>query len=223
MGLVLPKPGYIETLRELCDRHGALLIFDEVMTGFRISAGGFQGTSDVRPDLTCLGKILGGGLPVAAYGGRQEIMDQVAPIGPVYQAGTLSGNPLAMAAGVATLQALGEPEVYEQLEERSVQLADGIRAAALTAGVPIHQTRVASMGCVFFSDGPVTDFATASKCDTQRYARYFQAMLERDVYLAPSQFECYFVSMAHTAEHVERTVAAAAESFALIAEADGGG
>jgi glutamate-1-semialdehyde 2,1-aminomutase len=150
-------------------------------------------------------------------------MERVSPAGPVYQAGTLSGNPLAMAAGVATLQALGEPGVYEELEERSAQLAEGIKAAAENAGVPIYQTRAGSMGCVFFSDGPVTDFATASKCDLARYARYFHAMLERGVYLAPSQFECYFVSTAHTPEQVERTATAAAESFALIAEGSGGG
>ncbi|HUU82501.1 MAG TPA: glutamate-1-semialdehyde 2,1-aminomutase [Phycisphaerae bacterium] len=223
MGCVPPKEGYLEALRELCDRHDALLIFDEVMTGFRVSPGGAQELFGIRPDLTCLGKILGGGLPVAAYGGRQDIMEKVSPAGPVYQAGTLSGNPLAMAAGVATLQALGEPDLYGQLDERAAQLADGIGAAAEKAGLPIYQTRVGSMGCVFFSEQPVTDFPSASKCDTQRYARYFHAMLERGVYLAPSQFECYFVSTAHTAEQVEQTVSAAAESFAQIMEGNEGG
>ncbi|MCH7813190.1 MAG: glutamate-1-semialdehyde 2,1-aminomutase [Planctomycetes bacterium] len=220
MGLIPPNKGYLEALRETCDAHGALLIFDEVMTGFRVSAGGAQAVNGVRPDLTCLGKILGGGLPVGAYGGRQEIMERVSPVGPVYQAGTLSGNPLAMAAGVATLQALAEPGVYEQLEERSAQLAAGIKEAAAASGVPIYQTRAASMGCVFFSAEPVVDFASASRCDTHRFARYFHAMLDRGVYLAPSQFECFFVSVAHTPEHIERTLAAAGEAFALIAGQD---
>jgi len=220
MGLVPPKKGYIEALRELCDRHGALLILDEVMTGFRVAPGGAQTLYGVHPDLTCLGKILGGGLPVGAYGGRREIMEKVSPLGPVYQAGTLSGNPLAMAAGLATLEALGEPGVYERLEERSAQLAAGIAQAAEKAGVPVHLTRVGSMGCVFFSDAPVADFTTAARCDVKRYARYFHTMLDRGVYLAPSQFECSFVSTAHTPEHVERTVAAAEEAFALIADQD---
>ncbi|MCP4251454.1 MAG: glutamate-1-semialdehyde 2,1-aminomutase [bacterium] len=220
MGMIPPNKGYLEALRELCDAHEALLIFDEVMTGFRVSAGGAQAVNGVRPDLSCLGKILGGGLPVAAYGGRQEIMERVSPVGPVYQAGTLSGNPLAMAAGVATLQALAEPDVYEQLEERSAQLAAGIKEAAAESGIPIYQTRAASMGCVFFSAEPVVDFATASRCDTDRFARYFRAMLDRGVYLAPSQFECFFVSAAHTPEHIERTIAAAGEAFALIAGED---
>ena len=217
MGLVPPRPGYLEALRELCDRHGALLIFDEVMTGFRVSPGGAQEINGLRPDLTCLGKILGGGLPAAAYGGRRDIMDKISPVGPVYQAGTLSGNPLAMAAGIATLQALGEAGVYEQLEERSALLAEGIKDAAAEADLPIYQTRAGSMGCVFFSDRPVTDFATAGKCDTDRYGRYFHAMLDRGVYLAPSQFECFFVSTAHTAEHIEQTIQAARESFTLLA------
>jgi len=217
MGLVPPKEGYLEKLRKLCDAHGALLIFDEVMTGFRVSAGGAQELYGVRPDLTCLGKILGGGLPVAAYGGRREVMAAISPIGSVYQAGTLSGNPLAMAAGVATLQALAEPEVYAELEQRSDDLAAGVAAAAKEAGVPVFQTRVGSMGCVFFSAEPVTDYAGAARCDTRAYAQYFHAMLDRGVYLAPSQFECYFVSVAHTPEHVERTVEAAREAFAVVA------
>jgi glutamate-1-semialdehyde 2,1-aminomutase len=216
MGLVPPELGYLEALGQLCDDHGALLIFDEVMTGFRVSPGGAQEINGIRPDLTCLGKILGGGLPVAAYGGRKDIMERVSPLGPVYQAGTLSGNPLAMAAGIATLQALGEPGVYEQLEERAAQLAEGVKSAADAAGVPIYQTRAGSMGCLFFTDRPVTDYATACKCDKGRYARYFHAMLDRGVYLAPSQFECFFVSTAHTTEQVERTVAAAQEAFALL-------
>jgi len=216
MGMVPPQAGYLEALRKLCDRYGALLIFDEVMTGFRVSPGGAQVLNEVQPDLTCLGKILGGGLPAAAYGGRKDVMERVSPVGPVYQAGTLSGNPLAMAAGIATLQALAEPDVYEQLEERSAQLAEGIKAAAEEGGVPIYQTRAGSMGCVFFSDRPVTDYATACKCDTDRYARYFHTMLDRGVYLAPSQFECFFVSTAHTAEQIEQTVQAAREAFASL-------
>jgi glutamate-1-semialdehyde 2,1-aminomutase len=218
MGMVPPKKGYLDRLRELCDRHGALLVFDEVMSGFRVSAGGAQELYGVKPDLTCLGKIIGGGLPVAAYGGRREVMERISPVGPVYQAGTLSGNPLAMAVGIATLQALAEEGVYEQLEERSAQLAEGIKAAAADAEVPIYQTRAGSMGCVFFSSETVTDYASASRCDTAAYGRYFHAMLERGVYLAPSQFECFFVSTAHTSEHIERTIEAAREAFAVVAE-----
>ena len=217
MGMVPPAPGYLESLRKLCDQHGALLILDEVMTGFRVTPGGAQELYGIKPDLTCLGKILGGGLPVAGYGGRKDVMERVSPVGPVYQAGTLAGNPLAMAAGIATLQALGEPDVYEGLDERTAQLAEGIGAAAAAAGVPIYQTRAGSMGCVFFSAEPVTDYAGASRCDTAAYGRYFHAMLDRGVYLAPSQFECFFVSTAHTSEDIERTVKAAQEAFAVVA------
>jgi glutamate-1-semialdehyde 2,1-aminomutase len=187
------------------------------MTGFRVALGGAQAVYGVRPDVVCFGKIIGGGLPVGAYGGRNDIMGQLSPSGPVYQAGTLSGNPLAMAAGLATLEALHEDGVYEQLEERSAQLAAGIAEAAKKAGVPVFQTRVGSMGCTFFQEGPVTDYASAARSDTKAYATFFQAMLERGVYLAPSQFEALFVSLAHTEEHIDQTIAAANEAFAEVA------
>jgi len=216
MGLVPPGAGYLECLRRLCDEAGALLIFDEVISGFRVAFGGAQELYGVRADLTCLGKIIGGGLPVGAYGGRAEIMARLAPDGPVYQAGTLAGNPLAMAAGAATLEALREDGVYAQLEARSAKLADGLAVAAKAAGVPACVNRVGSLLCVFLTSGPVTDYASASRSDTAAYAKYFHAMLERGVYLAPSQFECMFVSLAHTEEHIERTIAMAAEAFAEV-------
>jgi glutamate-1-semialdehyde 2,1-aminomutase len=218
MGLVPPAADFLETLRELCDESGALLIFDEVMTGFRVSPGGAQLINGITPDLTCLGKIIGGGLPAGAFGGRKEIMVQLAPLGPVYQAGTLSGNPLAMAAGVATLQVLGDAEVYRQLEAESDRLAEGFKLGAEKAGVPITAPRVASMGCVFFSADPVLDFRTAQQCDTHAFGRFFAAMLDRGIYLAPSQFECYFVSTSHTRELIDRTIEAAAEAFAIVAK-----
>ncbi|HEV2404299.1 MAG TPA: aminotransferase class III-fold pyridoxal phosphate-dependent enzyme, partial [Ktedonobacterales bacterium] len=193
-------------------------IFDEVMTGFRVAYGGAQSLYGITPDLTCLGKIVGGGLPAAAYGGRSDIMSYVSPAGPVYQAGTLSGNPLAMAAGITQLELLAEPDVYAQLEARSSALAEGVGAAARAAGVPIYQTRVGSMFCVFFSDAPVRDEATAKHSDTAAFATYFRAMLESGVYLAPSQFEAGFLSLAHTEAHVTRTIEAAAAAFARVAE-----
>lgn len=217
MGLVPPAPGYLEGLRGLCDEAGTILIFDEVISGFRVAFGGAQERYGVRADMTCLGKIIGGGLPVGAYGAREEIMARLAPDGPVYQAGTLSGNPLAMAAGVATLDALREPGVYDQLEATSAKLADGLAAAAKAAGVPTYMTRVGSLLCTFMTPGPVTDYATASRSDTAAYAKYFNAMLERGIFLAPAQFECMFVSLAHSDEHVERTAAAAKEALALLA------
>lgn len=217
MGLVQPGEGYLQALRQLCDRSGALLILDEVLTGFRVSIGGAQQLLEVQPDLTLLGKILGGGLPAAAFGGRRDIMQLLAPVGPVYQAGTLSGNPLAMAAGLATLQALGEPEVYEQLEQRSRLLVEGLGAAAEEAGVTVQLARSASMCCTFFSPNPVTDFVTAKLSDAGAYARYFHAMLEKGIYLPPSQYECFFVSTSHQAEHIERTIEAAEEVFVEIA------
>jgi glutamate-1-semialdehyde 2,1-aminomutase len=213
MGCVPPAEGFLAGLRSLCDQHGSLLVFDEVMTGFRVAPGGAQELYGVQPDLTCLGKVLGGGLPMAAYGGRREIMEQVSPLGPVYQAGTLSGNPLATAAGIATLEALAEPDVYETLEARSARLAEGLGQAARSAGVPVCQTRAGSMLCVFFTEGPVTDYASAVRSDTQAYARFFHAMLERGVYLAPSQYECMFVSLAHTDDLIESTIQAADEAF----------
>ena len=217
MGCVPPAEGFLAGLRSLCDQHGALLVFDEVMTGFRVAPGGAQQLYGVQPDLTCLGKVLGGGLPMAAYGGRREIMEQVSPLGPVYQAGTLSGTPLATAAGIATLEALAEPDVYETLEARSARLAEGLSEAAQAAGVRVYHTRVGSMVCVFFTEGPVTDHASAVRSDTKAYARYFHAMLERGVYLAPSQYECMFVSLAHTDELIESTIQAADEAFDEVA------
>jgi len=217
MGCVPPNTGYLEGLRRLCNEHEVLLVFDEVMTGFRVSPGGAQQLYDVQPDLTCLGKIVGGGLPAAAYGGRREIMEKVSPVGDVYQAGTLSGNPLAMAAGIATLQALAEAGVYESLEAGGAKLAEGLRLAAQAAGVATQHARVGSMLCTFFSSEPVTDFASAGRCGTKAYAAFFHAMLERGVYLAPSQFECLFVSLAHDDEQIEETIAASAEAFKAVA------
>jgi glutamate-1-semialdehyde 2,1-aminomutase len=193
-----------------------LLIFDEVMTGYRVGLGGAQKRYGVRPDLTCLGKIIGGGMPVGAYGGSAEIMNQLSPTGPVYQAGTLSGNPLAMAGGLATLEALHEPGAYPQLEASAQQLAEGLAAAAEAAGVEICQTRVGSMMGMFFQGGPVTDYVSAARSDTERYARFFHAMLARGVYLAPSQFEALFVSLAHSSEQIEATIAAAGEAFSEL-------
>jgi glutamate-1-semialdehyde 2,1-aminomutase len=206
-------------LREVTSRFGALLIFDEVMTGFRVAYGGAQALYHITPDLTCLGKIIGGGLPAAAYGGRRDIMSLIAPAGPVYQAGTLSGNPLAMAAGIAQLELLQQPGVYDTLEGRSARLADGLGKAASAAGVPIQQTRVGSMFCAFFSDQPVIDYTTAKTASTERYARFFRAMLDQGIYLAPSQFEAGFLSLAHQEPEIERTIEAARLACAQAAEA----
>jgi glutamate-1-semialdehyde 2,1-aminomutase len=213
MGVVPPEAGFLEHLRGVTREHGALLVFDEVITGFRVALGGAQERWRVTPDLTCLGKIIGGGLPVGAYGGRREIMEQVSPLGPVYQAGTLSGNPLAMAAGLATLRLLTEPGVYDHLERLSARLVDGIGERARAAGVPYAANRVASMFTGFFCDGPVNDYAAAKRADTERYARFFHAMLERGVYLAPSQFEAGFVSLAHTEADVEATLNSASAAL----------
>jgi glutamate-1-semialdehyde 2,1-aminomutase len=210
MGCVPPLPGYLEALREITARHGALLILDEVMTGFRVAYGGAQQRYNIRPDMTTLGKVIGGGLPIGAYGGRADIMQCVAPLGPVYQAGTLSGNPLAVAAGLAMLRHLkAHPEIYGQLETR---------AAALTAQAPAGVTvnRVGSMFTFFFTDGPVTDWESAKRSDTARFGKFFRLMLERGIYMAPSQFEAAFVSAAHTDEDIARTTAAAKESFAQL-------
>jgi glutamate-1-semialdehyde 2,1-aminomutase len=213
MGVVPPQPGFLEHLRELTRADGALLIFDEVITGFRIALGGAQERFRIQPDLTCLGKIVGGGLPVGAYGGRREIMQLISPLGPVYQAGTLSGNPLAMAAGLATLQLLTEPGVYEHLERLASRLSEGLVGAARSAGVPYTANRVGSMFTGFFCEDPVTDYASAKRSDTKRYAKFFHAMLERGVYLAPSQFEAGFLSLAHTDADIDATLNAAAEAF----------
>jgi len=213
MGTVAPRSGYLEALREITGRNGTVLVFDEVMTGFRLALGGAQQLYGITPDMTCLGKILGGGLPAAAYGGRKDIMATVAPEGPVYQAGTLSGNPLAMAAGAALLDLLAMPGTYEALEARSARLEEGLRRAARRAGATVTVNRVGSMITVFFCAGPVTDYATAKASDRERFARFFHAMLERGVYLPPAQFEAAFVSLAHGEAEIDATVAAAEEAF----------
>ncbi len=218
MGVVPPRPGFLAGVRELTERHGALLIFDEVMTGFRVAYGGAQSLYDASPDLTCLGKIVGGGMPLAAVGGRAEVMDVLAPLGPVYQAGTLSGNPLAVAAGLATLEQMRAAGVYERLEQSAARLEAGLRQAVSSAGVSATINRVGSMWTLFFSRGEVVDFDTASAIDTERYARFFHAMLERGVYLPPSAYEACFVSLAHDDGDIERTIAAANDSLAGLAD-----
>ena len=216
MGLVEPVEGFLETLRAECSRQGCLLVFDEVMTGFRVAYGGAQVLYNISPDLTCFGNIIGGGLPVGAYGGRKEIMEQIAPSGPIYQAGTLSGNPVAMAAGIATLRELQKPDFYLQLEERSRQLADGLQAAARKTGKTVCFNRVGSMMGMFFTGGPVQGFADAKTSDLDAFAAYYRQMLSRGIYLAPSQFEALFVSAAHSADDVQATAAAAEESLAAL-------
>ena len=208
-GLYLPEPGYLEFLREITAGDGALLIFDEVMTGFRLGWGGAQGRFGIRPDLSCFGKIIGGGLPVGAFGGRAEIMDCLAPLGPVYQAGTLSGNPLAMAAGLAALEALRDGTVYERLEGLGAELEAGMKLAASRAGAAVRFNRIGSMFCGYFTDVPVRHIGDAMKSDRAKFAKFFHGMLEEGIYLAPSQFEAGFLSGAHTHEDVELTVRAA--------------
>jgi glutamate-1-semialdehyde 2,1-aminomutase len=208
-GLYLPRPGFLELLRKVTADEGALLIFDEVMTGFRLAMGGAQTRFAIRPDLSCFGKVIGGGLPVGAFGGKAEIMDCLAPIGPVYQAGTLSGNPLAMAAGIAALQALESGKVHDLLETRGQQLEDGLRAAAERARVPFQFNRCGSMFCAYFTKTPVHNLDDAMKSDRARFAKYFHGMLAEGIYLAPSQFEAGFISAAHSAEDIEQTVSAA--------------
>jgi glutamate-1-semialdehyde 2,1-aminomutase len=222
MGVVPPAPGFLAGLRALCTRHGALLIFDEVITGFRVAYGGAQALYSVRPDLTCLGKIIGGGLPVGAYGGSCELMSKVAPLGPVYQAGTLSGNPLAVAAGLATLRQLEDPAVYARLEHLGALFEGGINEAARRSGIPVTVNRVGSMLTAFFSEGPVTDYASAKRTDTGRYARFFHAMLERGVFLAPSQFEAAFVSLAHSEQDLDTVARACREAMATLAQGRSG-
>jgi len=214
MGVVPPAPGFLETARELCSAHGALLIFDEVITGFRVAWGGAQARFGVTPDLTTLGKIIGGGLPVGAFGGRREIMETVAPLGSTYQAGTLSGNPLAMAAGLATLRVLQRPGSYERLEELAARFAEGLEKAAAQGAMPVTLNRVGAMLTLFFCDGPVTNFTAAKKADTGAYARYWRHMLEAGVYLAPSQFESTMISLALSESDIERASAAATAFFA---------
>jgi glutamate-1-semialdehyde 2,1-aminomutase len=217
MGTVAPRQGFLQALRDLCDREKIVLIFDEVMSGFRVAYGGAQELYGITPDLTTLGKIIGGGLPVGAFGGKREIMELLSPSGSVYQAGTLSGNPLAMTAGIATLEILQEEGFYQRLEEKSAKVADAISRAAADAGYPIYSTRVGSMLCVFFTKHEVHDWTTAADCDTAAYGRYFRAMLEQGIYLAPSQFETAFVSMAHSAEDIDRTALAARNAFDILA------
>jgi glutamate-1-semialdehyde 2,1-aminomutase len=214
MGVVPPRPGFLDGLREITRTHDAVLIFDEVITGFRVAYGGAQELYGVRPDLTCLGKVIGGGLPVGAYGGSRKLMSHVAPLGAVYQAGTLSGNPLAVAAGLATLARLRDRDVYRRLETLGAELERGLRAAAERARVPLTVNRVGSMLTGFFCDAPVTDYDSAKRSDTKRYARYFHGMLERGVFLAPSQFEAAFVSLAHTDADIAFAARAASEALA---------
>jgi glutamate-1-semialdehyde 2,1-aminomutase len=214
MGVVAPRPGFLEAVRDACTEHGALLIFDEVMTGFRVAFGGAQERYGIRPDLTTLGKIVGGGLPVGAYGGRRDVMSRVSPLGPVYQAGTLSGNPLAMAAGIAMLKRLAETNPYPALEAATTRLVQGLGDAARAAGVPHVLAQVGSMFTLFFHPGPVTSYAEAKHCDTARFAKYFRGMLDRGVYLPCSQFEANFVSAAHGAREIDATVEAAREVLA---------
>ncbi len=214
MGVVPPQPGFLAGLRQICDADGCLLIFDEVITGFRLAWGGAQALYGVFPDLTCLGKIMGGGLPVGAYGGRRDLLTQMAPTGPIYQAGTLSGNPVAVAAGLATLKALGQPGVYAALEEKGAWLARELAQAAAQCLVPVTVNRVGSMLTVFFTPGPVTNLDDARKADLGRFRQFFQGMLKEGLYLPPSQFESLFVSLAHRQEDLEFTVAAAQKVLA---------
>jgi glutamate-1-semialdehyde 2,1-aminomutase len=214
MGLVEPAPGYLEGLRAACTKHGTLLIFDEVMTGFRVAYGGAQQRYNVTPDLTTIGKVIGGGLPAAAFGGRADIMSFLAPLGPVYQAGTLSGNPLAMAAGLKAMEILGRPGTYERLEQLGQRLGDGLLAAAKAAGVPATLNRVGSMLTVFFCPGPVTDYATAKSADTVRFGTFYRKLRDAGVFLPPSQFEAMFVSLAHTEEEIDKVTSAARAALA---------
>ncbi len=213
MGVVPPDPGFLPALRQLTAEHDIVLIFDEVISGFRVNYGGAQALYGIKPDLTVLGKIIGGGLPVGAYGGRKEIMDLIAPSGPVYQAGTLSGNPLAVAAGLATLKQLKARGIYKKLEDNSNALAKGMGEAAKKAGISVTQTRVGSMLTTFFTPGPVVDWNTAKQCDTKRYGQFFHAMLDQGIYLAPSQFEAAFLSTAHSAQDIAKTIKAAHTAF----------
>lgn len=216
MGVVLPAQGYLEGLRRICTRYGALLIFDEVITGFRLGPGGAQEYFGITPDLTCLGKIIGGGLPVGAYGGKKDIMEHVAPCGNVYQAGTLSGNPLAMSAGLAMLSVLARGGVYEEIAEKNDYLCAGLEKAAVAASVPVTLNRIGSLGCAFFTPGPVTDLKSASRSDAGAYAIFFREMADRGVYFAPSQFEAFFVGAAHEKDDLDLTIQAAYEALKAV-------
>ncbi|GAB4284885.1 MAG: glutamate-1-semialdehyde 2,1-aminomutase [Coriobacteriia bacterium] len=214
MGVVPPREGFLQGLRALCDTYGVVLIFDEVITGFRVALGGAQERYGVTPDLTTLGKIIGGGFPVGAFGGRREIMEHLAPVGPVYQAGTLSGNPIAMVAGLALIEELSEPGVYDELERKGARLEAGLRGAAEAAGLDAYLTRVGAMACMFFTAETVVDWTTAATSDTDRYASYFRGMLDRGIMLAPSQFEATFVGLAHTDDDIDAMTSAAGEALA---------
>jgi glutamate-1-semialdehyde 2,1-aminomutase len=216
MGVVPPERRFLNLCRDVTSRSGALLIFDEVMTGFRLARGGAQELYGITPDITCLGKIIGGGLPVGCYGGRRELMRNIAPVGPIYQAGTLSGNPLAMTAGLLTLRRLKDTNVYEELERSSARLCEGLAKAAGDAGVQTITNRVGSMWTTFFTDQPVTDWSSANRSNRELYGKFFHAMLDEGVYLAPSQFEAGFVSTAHTALIIDETIEAARRAFKLI-------
>ncbi len=217
MNCVLPVPGFLEALRSVCDQHGTVLIFDEVMTGFRVALGGAQSLYGIKPDLTTLGKIVGGGMPVGAFGGKREIMEHIAPLGPVYQAGTLSGNPVAMAAGLATLDAISAPSFHAQLAERTTQLIEGLKSAAKLASVPLSTNHVCGMFGIFFTDkSPVRYLREATACDVERFKKFFHAMLEERIYLAPSAFEAGFVSAAHSSVIIDETIAAARRAFQRV-------
>ncbi len=218
MGLVLPKDGYLQAIRKLTKKYGSLLIIDEVMSGFRSAQGGSQSLYHIEPDITCLGKVIGGGLPVAAYGGKREIMNWVSPVGPMYQAGTLSGNPLAMAAGIAALTYMKENDVCATLTKRNAELTDALKAAADAAGVPVQVPRLGSMFTVFFSEKEVTNYEDATACDLDAFRIYFHSMLEQGIYLPPSQFETNFISLAHSDEDFAKTAAAAKVAFTKVAE-----
>ena len=219
MGVVPPLPGYLEKMRELCTKHGSVLIFDEVMTGFRVARGGAQERFGITPDLTCLGKIVGGGMPLAAYGGRSDIMECVAPLGPVYQAGTLAGNPVATAAGRATLELIkGQPDLYDRLERQSTKLQSGLTKLTQQFGLVACSERVGSMMTMFFQAGPVVDYDSAKKSDTGRYGEFFRGMLQHGIYLAPSQFEAAFVGSEHGDEEIEQTLEAAQKVLSTIGE-----
>ncbi|HEY6486124.1 MAG TPA: glutamate-1-semialdehyde 2,1-aminomutase [Candidatus Cybelea sp.] len=219
MGLILPRPGFLKRLRELCTQHGAVLIFDEVMSGFRVGRGGAQVREGIEPDLTSLGKVIGGGLPVGAFGGRAELMARLVPQGPVYQAGTLSGNPVGMAAGIATLGLIaGEPRLYEHLESLATRMTDGLAASFKRHGVPLYTTRAGGMFGVFFSAGPVEDLTGAQACDRSLFSRYYAAMLDRGVYFAPSPYEANFLSSAHSATDIDLTIAASDAALREVLE-----
>lgn len=216
MGVVLPEDGFLQGVRRLTEEYGALLIFDEVMTGFRVSYGGAQAHFGIDPDITCLGKVIGGGLPVGAYGGKRRFMEQIAPSGPIYQAGTLSGNPLAMNAGLTTLKLLQQPGTYEALANKTTRLAEGLKQLASEAGLPIWVNAIGAMFSAFFTDVPVKDFASACTSDVERFAKYYRGMLERGIYLAPSQYEAVFISTAHTELDIDRALEQARTVFRTL-------